>query len=112
MTDPIIVVGASQAGVQVAESLRQEGFDGPLMLIGDEPHPPYQRPPLSKALLTGETTEDPLGLGGRDLLAKANFELVAGVRVEAVDRPGRRLRGADGRDLAWRGLALATGGRA
>ena len=70
MTDPIIVVGASQAGLQVAESLRQEGYDGPLVMIGDEPHPPYQRPPLSKALLTGETTEDRLVLRGRDLLAK------------------------------------------
>src|SRR5262249_25579124 len=112
MTDPIIVVGASQAGVQVAEALRQEGYDGPLMLIGDEPHPPYQRPPLSQALLTGETTEDRLVLRGRDLLAKRNIELVAGVRVEAIDRAGRRVHLADGRDLAWRGLALATGGRA
>ena len=112
MTDPIIVVGASQAGVQVAESLRQEGYDGPLMLIGDEPHPPYQRPPLSKALLTGETTEDRLVLRGRDLLAKRNIDLVTGVRVEAIDRGGRRVHLADGRDLAWRGLALATGGRA
>jgi 3-phenylpropionate/trans-cinnamate dioxygenase ferredoxin reductase subunit len=112
MTDPIIVVGASQAGVQIAESLRQEGYDGPLMLIGDEPHPPYQRPPLSKALLTGETTEDRLVLRGRDLLAKRNIELVTGARVDAIDRAGRRLHLADGRDLAWRGLALATGGRA
>jgi len=112
MTEPIIVVGASQAGVQVAESLRQEGYDGPLTLIGDEPHPPYQRPPLSKALLTGETTEDRLVLRGRDLLAKRNIDLVTGVRVEAIDRASRRLHLADGRDLAWRGLALATGGRA
>src|SRR5262252_6570394 len=112
MTDPIIVVGASQAGLQVAESLRAEGFDGPLTMIGDEPHPPYQRPPLSKALLTGETTEDRLVLRGRDLLAKRNIELVTGVRVEAIDRAGRRLRLSDGRDLGWRGLALATGGRA
>ena len=67
MTDPIIVVGASQAGLQVAESLRQEGYDGPLVMIGDEPHPPYQRPPLSKALLTGETTEERLVLRGRGL---------------------------------------------
>ena len=112
MTDPIIVVGASQAGVQVAESLRQEGYDGPLTLIGDEAHPPYQRPPLSKALLTGETTEDRLVLRGRDLLAKRNIELVTGVRVLGVDRAGRRLHLSDGRDLAWRGIALATGGRA
>jgi 3-phenylpropionate/trans-cinnamate dioxygenase ferredoxin reductase subunit len=112
MTDPIIVVGASQAGLQVAESLRQEGYNGPLMLIGDEPHPPYQRPPLSKALLTGETTEDRLVLRGRDLLAKRDIALVTGVRVLGVDRAGRRLHLSDGRDLAWRGLALATGGRA
>jgi len=112
MTDPIIIVGASQAGVQVAESLRQEGFDGPLLLIGDETHPPYQRPPLSKALLTGETTEDRLVLRGRDLLAKKNIELVTGARVEAIERAGRRVRLADGRDLAYHGLALATGGRA
>jgi len=112
MTDPIIIVGASQAGLQVAESLRADGYDGALTMIGDEPHPPYQRPPLSKALLTGETTEDRLVLRGRDLLAKRNIELVTGVRVEAIDRAGRRLRLSDGRDLAYRGLALATGGRA
>jgi len=112
MTEPIIVVGASQAGLQVAESLRADGYDGPLLMIGDEPHPPYQRPPLSKALLTGESTEDRLVLRGRDLLAKKNIELVTGVRVEAIERADRRVQLADGRSLAYRGLALATGGRA
>jgi 3-phenylpropionate/trans-cinnamate dioxygenase ferredoxin reductase subunit len=112
MSDPFIVVGASQAGLQVAESLRAEGFDGPLVMIGEEAHPPYQRPPLSKALLTGETTEDRLILRGRDLLARRNIELVTGMRVDAIDRAARRVRLADGRNLAYRGLALTTGGRA
>jgi len=111
MTDRIVVVGASQAGVQIAESLRAEGYDGPLVLIGDEAHPPYQRPPLSKALLTGETTEDRLVLRGPELLAKRNIELVAGVRVTAIDRAGRQVQLSDGRALPYRGLALATGGR-
>lgn len=111
MTDRIVVVGASQAGVQIAESLRAEGYDGPLVLIGDEPHPPYQRPPLSKALLTGETTEDRLVLRGPELLAKRNIELVAGVRVTAIDRAARQVQLSDGRALPYRGLALATGGR-
>ena len=112
MTDPIIIVGASQAGVQIAESLRGDGYDGPLMLIGDEPHPPYQRPPLSKALLTGETTEDRLVLRGPELLAKKNIELVTRARVTGIDRARRVVRLADGRALPYRGLALATGGRA
>ena len=112
MTDPIIVIGASQAGLQVAESLRAGGYDGPLMMIGEEPHPPYQRPPLSKALLTGETTEDRLVLRGRDLLAKRNIELVTGARVVSIDRAGRQVILADGQSFAYRGLALTTGGRA
>src|SRR5262249_38697545 len=97
MTDPIIIIGASQAGLQVAESLRAEGYDGPLTLIGDEAHPPYQRPPLSKALLTGETTEDRLVLRGPELLAKRNIALVTNARATAIDRAARSVRLSDGR---------------
>src|ERR1700730_18739587 len=112
LRDPLVIGGASQAGLQVAESLRAEGYDGPLTMVGDETHPPYQRPPLSKALLTGESTEDRLILRGPDLLARRNIALVTGVRVDAIDRATRSLRLSDGRSLAYRGLALTTGGRA
>src|SRR5262249_10941435 len=95
MSDPIVIVGASQAGLQVAESLRQDGYDGSLVLIGEETHPPYHRPPLSKALLTGETTEDRLVLRGPELLAKKNITLVTGARATAIDRAGRTVRLSD-----------------
>jgi 3-phenylpropionate/trans-cinnamate dioxygenase ferredoxin reductase subunit len=54
MAKHIVIIGAGQAGVQAVASLRDEGFDGALTLVGDEPYPPYQRPPLSKAYLSGD----------------------------------------------------------
>lgn len=112
MTSPILIVGAAQAGLQIAESLRDGGYDGALTLIGDEPHPPYQRPPLSKALLTGETTEDRLILRGPAALAAKNIDLMTGTKVVAIDRARKSLELGDGRHLSYDRLALATGGRA
>ncbi len=111
MSAPIIIVGAAQAGLQLAESLRSEGYDGPLTLIGDEAHPPYQRPPLSKAFLLGDMAEDRLVLRGPDALAARNIHLVTGTKVVAIDRTARSVTLADGRRLAYRGLALTTGSR-
>jgi 3-phenylpropionate/trans-cinnamate dioxygenase ferredoxin reductase component len=112
MTDPIVVVGAAQAGLQLAESLRGEGYDGPLVMIGDEAHPPYQRPPLSKAFLLGDMTEDRLVLRGPDALAAKKIDLILGATVTAIDRAARTVTLADGRHLAYSGLALTTGSRA
>lgn len=112
MTAPIIIVGAGQAGLQAAESLRGEGFAGPLLLVGDEPHLPYQRPPLSKALLLGQTTEDRLSLRGAEALAKQGIEVLTGARIAALDTGARRLTTSAGRTLAYSGLVLATGARA
>jgi 3-phenylpropionate/trans-cinnamate dioxygenase ferredoxin reductase subunit len=112
MSDPIIVVGAAQAGLQLAESLRGEGYDGPLVIVGDEPHPPYQRPPLSKAFLLGDMTQDRLVLRGPDALAAKKIDLLTGIIVTAIDRAARTVTLSDGRSLPYRGLALATGSRA
>jgi 3-phenylpropionate/trans-cinnamate dioxygenase ferredoxin reductase component len=112
MSDPIIVVGAAQAGLQLAESLRGEGYDGPLLLIGDETHPPYQRPPLSKAFLLGEMADDRLVLRGPDALAAKAIDLITGTPVVKIDRTARTVTLGDGRILIYRGLALATGSRA
>ena len=67
---PILIVGAGQAGVQIAESLRQEGYQGELLLIGEELHPPYQRPPLSKKWLIEAGAHSALALRGADALAR------------------------------------------
>jgi 3-phenylpropionate/trans-cinnamate dioxygenase ferredoxin reductase subunit len=104
------IVGAGQAGFQVAASLRQDGFDGRVMLIGDEPAIPYQRPPLSKSYLAGETGVDDLWLRAEEFYAKQQIELIYGEAVAAIDR-GRRLRLASGREIHWDYLVLATGAR-
>lgn len=111
MSAPIIIVGAAQAGLQLAESLRAEGYDGPLTLIGDETHPPYQRPPLSKAFLLGDMAEDRLVLRGPDALAAKGIDLITSAPVTAIDRANRTVTLADGRSLPYRGLALTTGSR-
>ncbi|HYD68912.1 NAD(P)/FAD-dependent oxidoreductase [Azospirillum sp.] len=108
----MVVIGAGQAGLQVAESLRAEGYVGPVTLIGEEPHAPYHRPPLSKAMLCGEAGEDQLTIRGPEALERKGIALVTGARVEAVDRVAQRVSLADGRVLAYRGLAFATGSRA
>lgn len=112
MSDPIIIVGAAQAGLQLAESLRGEGYAGPLVLIGDESHAPYQRPPLSKAFLLGAMAEDRLVLRSAEALAAKQIDLITDAPVTAVDRAARTVTLADGRRLAYRGLGLTTGSRA
>lgn len=112
MSNPIIIVGAAQAGLQLAESLRGEGYDGPLVMIGDERHAPYQRPPLSKAFLLGAMAEDRLVLRSAEALAAKQIDLITNAPVTAIDRGARTVTLADGRTLAYRGLGLTTGSRA
>ncbi len=108
----MVIVGAGQGGLQLAESLRSEGWTGPIRLFGEEPYAPYNRPPLSKAVLCGDQSADHLTIRGPDFFAKKAIELSTGTRVTAIDRAAREVVLADGGRVAYEGLALATGSRA
>ena len=112
MTAPAVaIVGAGQAGFQVAASLRQDGFSGRIVLIGDEPVLPYQRPPLSKSYLAGQSGVDDLWLRPAEFYAKQQIDLIYGDPATAVDRVGRRLRLASGIEVSWDHLVIASGAR-
>ena len=108
----IVIVGAGQAGAWVARSLRDGGHTGPVILIGDELHAPYERPPLSKEILLGSGTAEELTLLDHDECASLDIETRLGTRVEGIDRPARRLRLSGGEELSYDKLVLCTGGHA
>ena len=109
MTHPILIIGAGQAGVQTAEALRAGGFEGPITLLGDEPHGPYHRPPLSKAWLAGEMEAVQLVMRAPEMLARKNIELRTDCKVTSIDRAAKSVTLADGSTLPYSGLVLATG---
>jgi 3-phenylpropionate/trans-cinnamate dioxygenase ferredoxin reductase subunit len=111
MADPIVIVGAGQAGVALAAKLRAMGYDGGLILIGDEPVPPYQRPPLSKKYVSGELEVERLLIRPRDWYAEADVELRLERRVVALSPRVHELSLSDGTRLRYRQLALTTGAR-
>ncbi len=104
-----MIVGAGHAGGTAAALLRQHGHTGSIVLVGEEPVAPYQRPPLSKAYLKGEADADDLMLRPEAFYAEQGIALRLGVRAEAIDRAGKRVRLAGGNDLAYDLLILATG---
>lgn len=109
--EPVVVVGAGQAGFSVASKLRDLGHDGPVTLVGDEPQPPYQRPPLSKAYLLGEMSVDRLLLRPDEFYGQKSIALRLSSRVEAIDRQASQVKLADGTTLPYARLVLATGAR-
>ena len=111
MSEKIVIIGAGQAAAQAVQSLRAEGFDGPITLVGDEAYPPYQRPPLSKAYLLGTFERPRLFLKADSYYAEAGCELLLNTSATAIHRAERSVELADGRRLPYDKLLLATGAR-
>ncbi|MEU6147966.1 FAD-dependent oxidoreductase [Streptomyces sp. NPDC047081] len=107
----IVVVGASAAGLAAVETLRREGYDGTLTLVGDEPLAPYDRPPLSKQLLSSEWEPERLDLRPADDLAGLGLDLRLGVAATGLELADRTVRLADGSEVPYDGLIVATGVR-
>ncbi len=106
--ETVLIAGAGLAGSRCAETLRSEGFAGRIVLAGDEPHPPYERPALSKELLAGTRSDVSLRPGSH--WADHGIELRLGTRVEGVD-PAARTALVGGEPVAWDSFVLATGAR-
>ncbi|HEX3202703.1 MAG TPA: FAD-dependent oxidoreductase [Actinomycetes bacterium] len=104
-----MIVGAGLTGAKAAEALRAEGFDGRLLLLGDEAERPYDRPPLSKAYLRGETDRDSLYLHQDGFYATHDIELHTSTPVRSIDPAGRQLELASGERVGYDRLLLATG---
>ncbi|MFG2942955.1 NAD(P)/FAD-dependent oxidoreductase [Streptomyces sp. NPDC048282] len=107
----IVVVGASAAGLAAVETLRREGYDGTLTLVGDELHAPYDRPPLSKQVLSAEWAPERVVLRAPVELDALGLELRLGTAAAGLDVADRTVRLADGSELSYDGLILATGVR-
>ena len=107
----MVIIGAGQAGLQVADSLRQEGYDGRILLFGEEAHAPYNRPPLSKKWLLERHDLSSIAIRGAEYLQRKQIELHTRLRVDAIDCQSRTLQLQNGERVAYRGLALCTGAR-
>ncbi|MEU7800497.1 FAD-dependent oxidoreductase [Micromonospora arborensis] len=104
----VVIVGASAAGLTAAETLRREGYDGQITLIGDEARPPYDRPPLSKQILSGQWEPDRIALRDERQL---NLDLRLGVAATGLDLHSRTVTLDDGERVGYDGLIIATGVR-
>ncbi len=110
LTRRVVIVGASLAGSRTARELRDAGFSGDIVLVGDESHLPYDRPPLSKQVLSGRWTPEQVVLHSREEWQDAGVELILGVRATGVHHQQVTL--ADGRELGFDELVIATGAAA
>lgn len=112
MTEPIVIIGAGQAGIRAAETLRKMGCDDPIIMYGDEEWPPYQRPPLSKKFLAGELEEDRLFLHSEAFFERNNIEFIPDSRVLEIDPAAHQLDvSGRGSPLKYSKVLLTTGCR-
>src|SRR5215831_3086925 len=108
----LVIIGAGPAGFRAAEVLRQQAPEAEITLVGDEPHPPYQRPPLSKAYLTDGLAPPTLLLQPETFYGEQRIALRLGMRATAIDRAAKQVELADGARLPYDKLLIATGCRA
>lgn len=111
MNGQFVIVGAGQAATQAIASLRQEGFSGGIVVVGDEPFAPYQRPPLSKKFLLGQLSLDRLALRPDAFYQSAEVDLQLGARAVRIDRSAREVELSNGVRVGYEKLLLATGAR-
>jgi 3-phenylpropionate/trans-cinnamate dioxygenase ferredoxin reductase subunit len=112
MTETVVIAGAGHAAGQVVATLKQKKFAGRIVLVGDEPHLPYQRPPLSKKFLAGEMPAERLYFKPASFYADPQCEVHLSSRIDSIDRAAHRLITADGKEIAYTKLILALGSRA
>jgi phthalate 3,4-dioxygenase ferredoxin reductase component len=112
MRHGVVIVGSSVAGVRAARALRTEGYQGRVTLVGEEPELPYDRPPLSKQVLTGAWPAERASLLTAQAAADAGIDLRLGAPARSLDPQGRLLRLADGEPLPYDDLVIATGASA
>jgi len=109
MISTILIIGGGQAGAQAIDTLRREGFKGRLVLVGDEPELPYQRPPLSKKFLSGELAADRLPFRHQSFYDEHRVELKLGIRATRLDAANRKVVLSNGEDVVYDRLLLCLG---
>lgn len=107
----MVILGAGQGAGQAAASFRQEGYEGDIIILGDEPFPPYQRPPLSKQYLSGEMPLERVYVRPEKFYADRHIDLRTNTRVEKIDTKARTVTTAKGETIAYEKLLIATGSR-